>query len=72
MHYDVKNNKCISFLSHSWALQLDLKLSVKFTIGAVDIYAGNTVDGKEQQGKIDNKEEFLRKQLKEKFDNFED
>ena len=35
--------------------------------GSIDIYEGNTVDGKEQQGKMDNQEEYVRKQLAQKY-----
>ena len=35
--------------------------------GSIDIYEGNTVQGKEQQAKIDNKEEFIRKSLAQKY-----
>jgi len=35
--------------------------------GSIDIYEGNTVDGKEQQGKMDNQDEYVRKQLAQKY-----
>ena len=35
--------------------------------GSIDIYEGNTIDGKEQQGKMDNQDEYVRKQLAQKY-----
>ena len=35
--------------------------------GSIDIYEGNTVDGKEQQSKMNNQDEYVRKQLAQKY-----
>ena len=36
-------------------------------LGKIDIYAGNSQPGKEQQGKMDNSEEFKRQLLASKY-----
>ena len=41
---------------------------VNTNTGAVEIYEGNTVDGKETQHKIDNRDNIMKKMLSSKYD----
>ena len=40
-------------------------------IGKIDIYESSTQSGKEVQGKMDNSQEYLRKQLSSKHEEFQ-
>ena len=42
-------------------------MSMNTNLGKIDIYAGNSQPGKEQQGKMDNSEEFKRQLLASKY-----
>ena len=42
-------------------------MSMNTNLGKIDIYAGNSQSGKEQQGKMDNSEEFKRQLLASKY-----
>jgi archaellum biogenesis ATPase FlaH len=47
---------------------LTFPAKVNTNTGQVEIYEGNTVDGKETQGKIDNRDNLMKKMLSSKFD----
>ena len=42
--------------------------SINTNNGKIEVYESGTVGGKEAQGKMDNKNEFVRKMLKNKYD----
>ena len=46
-------------------------MSMNTNLGKIDIYAGNSQPGKEQQGKMDNSEEFKRQLLASKYKDME-
>jgi replicative DNA helicase len=43
--------------------------SINTNIGKIDVYEANTQDGQATQGKMDNSQEYLRKQLANKYNN---
>ena len=45
--------------------------SMNTNIGKIDIYESTTQSGQEVQGKMDNSQEYLRKQLSQKHQQFE-
>ena len=42
-------------------------MNMNTNIGQIEIFESTTMKGKEQQGKMDNSEEYLRKQLSNKY-----
>ena len=46
---------------------ITLPAKVNTNNGSIDIYEGSSVSGKEQQGKMNNQDEYVRKQLAQKY-----